>query len=222
MGYRTTTTLLMLCLSLTGCLRLPDLFTVNLFPNACTGERYPQKYTFGRYPIQIATRPKSLHIGDTVFVSASFSRSFYDSLGKQPVSVNESVSVWLKLDQYKMPVASSNPFAVDTTIYKVFNQHFNVVIRKGFPIDVYRYSFMRTTKTWDLELVFIAKKKGYYFVTTSFDKVATGEDIRCMLGNVNTYGATPYFNATNNQIRQIYPIATPYTSADKMFGFIID
>lgn len=214
--------LLLTSVMLAGCLNLNDIFDIKLFPSACTEARYPQKYKFGIYPITIMTKRTTLKIGDTVFVTARYSRQFFDSLGQQLVGVNEKVSVWLKLDQVKPISSASGPFAIDTTIYKVFDQHFRVVVRKGSPIDVYRYSFERTRDFWELDLLYIAKKAGQYTVSTSFDKIATGEDIRCMLGNVSSYNGETFFESTNNQIRQIYPIATPYTNATKLFGFIIN
>jgi len=135
--FRRGILLLLISGLLAGCLSLGDVFDFKLFPSACTEARYPQKYKFGQYPITIGTKRTTLKIGDTLFVTARYSRQFFDSLSKQLVGVNEKVSVWLKLDQVKPISSASGPFAIDTTIFKVFDQHFRVVVRKGSTIDVY-------------------------------------------------------------------------------------
>lgn len=203
-----------------SCRRLIVDLIKPIFPPGCP-ERYPQKYKFGRYPIKIGTYQTVLHVGDTVFVSARYDQYFFDSLSRQGVGVNEKVAVWLKLDQVKPPTSSGNPFAVDTTIFNVLDKHFRVVVRKGTPINAYRYSFRRVNSSWELDLLYIARKSGSYTVSTSFDQILTGEDTRCMLGNVNTYNGSTYFQSTNNQISRIYPIATSYKNAANLFGFII-
>ena len=148
--------------------------------------------------------------------------NIFDSLSQQVVGVNEKAAVWLKMDQVKSTPASVGSFAIDTTIINVFDQHFRVVMRKGTPVNAYRYSFQRVKDSWELDMLYIARKSGSYTVSTSFHQILTGENTRCMLGNVSTYGGSTYFQSTNNQISQIYPIVTSHNNATNLFGFIVD
>lgn len=219
--FRTWIILVMLGGSLIGCRDFIADMIKPIFPPGCP-ERYPQKYKFGRYPITISIRRTDLRVGDTIFVSARYSQHFFDSLSQQVVGVNEKVAVWLKMDQVKSTPASVGSFAIDTTIINVFDQHFRVVMRKGTPVNAYRYSFQRVKDSWELDMLYIARKSGSYTVSTSFHQILTGENTRCMLGNVSTYGGSTYFQSTNNQISRIYPIVTSHNNATNLFGFIVD
>lgn len=200
--------------------RLEDLWR-DVFP---CGSRIPQAYKFGSFDLNVKTTKSRLQVGDTVYVNLAINQQVYDSLSRKNVKVGEQVALWIKVwwiadSIYK----KNNPFAIDTTISRVFDQYFTTRVLKGKRNNAYAYYFDCELKNgvWQLELQYIAKKKGQYELLSNFDKIKTEVLPKgvCMLGS-------PYFNAeislksTNNQIGVIYPLLPSYRQ--NHFGFIVE
>jgi hypothetical protein len=185
-------------------------------------ERIPQAHKFGSFDLNVRTTKPRLQIGDTVYVNLAMNQQVYDSLSRKNVKVGEQVALWLKV--WLIPDTTyrkNNPFAIDTTIFRVFDQYFTMRVLKGKRNNPYQFDCELKNGVWQLELQYIAKKKGQYELLSNFDKIKTGILPKgvCMLGS-------PYFNAqislksTNNQIDVIYPLLPSYRQ--NHFGFIVE
>lgn len=169
----------------------------------------PQQYKFGDYPIHVEARKTTLHVGDTVFVTAKIDPQFYDSLSHRPVTINDKVALFIKVSSVTNSSNPTNVFKVDTTIYRVFDQYFTTRVLKGNKSTAYLFGCQRTNGFWELELQYIPLKKGSYDLSASFNKIQPGdadlpEDV-CMLGDIDTFGAQVRLNTVNNQVKRVYP-----------------
>ncbi|MBO0953174.1 hypothetical protein [Fibrella forsythiae] len=183
----------------------------------------PQKYRFGSYPIEVKASKPTLHPGDTIRLNLRLSQAFYDSLSSQYTSVTGQVALFVRLTTVASQ-STSNPFAIDTTIYKVFDQHFSTRMLVGTRTTPYTFDCVQVNGYWELAIEYIALKKGTYMMDAAFRSIKTGEpDLppgQCMLGNAETFGAKTSFRSVNNQLLRIYPLS-PYAPG-AYFGFIVE
>jgi len=211
------TFLILFSAMLSGC----NFINPDLFRPKCESH-VPQKYKFGYQEAEIRTTSKTMKIGDTIFIRTHINQDFMDSLSGKPVAVRERVSLLFRLTT-AFTAVSSSPFALDTTIYRVFDQYFDTVLRTGKRIDVYRFDAVNTNGYWDLDLIFIAKKKGSYEIYPWLERALTGEklpDRVCMLGDAEKFQGMLRIKATNNRIGEIYPVLT--RDYENHFGFIVE
>jgi hypothetical protein len=165
----------------------------------------------------------SLRIGDTIFVNLKINQYLYDSLSKQNVKVNNKVALWVNLTSVSNRASSGNVFAIDTTIYNVFDQYFTTRVLKGKRNTPYRFDSILTNGHWELEIQYIALKKAGYILYSRFDKIEIGGEPLpegvCMLGD-DVFNAKITLNTTNNQISRVYP--TKSMSSQDFFGFVVE
>ena len=183
----------------------------------------PQQYKFGDYPINVEARKTTLQVGDTVFLMVKIDPQFYDSLSRKSVTIDNKVSLLIKVSSVASPVDPTNVFKVDTTIYHVFDQYFTTRVLKGTQNTAYLFDCQRTNGFWELEIQYIPLKKGRYDLSASFNKVQSSQVALsagvCMLGDVDTFGAQVRLKTINNQVNQVYPnLASP----SDIFGFIVE
>ncbi|RZK40750.1 MAG: hypothetical protein EOO61_06345 [Hymenobacter sp.] len=184
----------------------------------------PQSHKFGQYVTNVKANKAILQVGDTIFLSVKMNQQFYDSLTRQPIQVQQKVALFVKVANAVGPVNSSNPFATDTTIYRVFDQYFKTQVVKGVKTTAYDFDCRLQNGFWELELQYIALKKGRYDLAVSFKAIQTGEPAlltgTCMTGDVEVFGARMQLSTSNNQIKRVYP--TLSVPSNDLFGFIIE
>jgi hypothetical protein len=206
-----------LALAVSGCV-FPDF---NIFQKRCS-QYIPQKYRFGYQDVNISTSRPKLHVGDTIFVKARLNQNFFDSLSTLPVPVNGKVRVFLRvtLASYR---TSSSVFAVDTTILKVFDQYFDTVVKTGIRKSTYYFDCTLVDGFWELDVAFVARRKGVYEINPGITEVVTGETLpkgTCMLGDTQRFNAKVRLVGKNNRIGEVYPLLTQAYEQD--FGFFVD
>jgi hypothetical protein len=114
--------LLLLC---SGC----NFLDLSIFEAKCN-TYIPQKYKFGYQEAEIWTTSRQMGIGDTVFIRAHISEAVMDSLSGRPVTVRGRVSLFFRLSTASY-FTSTSPFAMDTTIVRVFYTYFDTFVRTG-------------------------------------------------------------------------------------------
>jgi hypothetical protein len=209
--------ILISCMVITGC-KFPEL---DFFKKRCT-DHIPQKYKFGFQEFQISTTARKLHVADTVFINLHLEENFYDSLSRGPVGVHGNIAAMFRLT---LAMYGNNPFvfAVDTTIYKVFDQYFDTVLKAGKKKQTYIFEGVRRNGYWDIDVAFVAKRKGAYEIYSEFTEISVGETLPkgvCMLGNVSTLDARLKLHGINNRIGEVYPIMQE--GVENMFGLIVE
>lgn len=182
----------------------------------------PQKYKFGYQETEIWTTSQKMGIGDTVFIRAHIPETIMDSLSGRPVTVRGRVGLFFRLSTASY-FTSGSPFAMDTTIVRVFRTYFNTFIRTGKQIDTYSFDAVYQGGFWNLDIGFIAKKKGAFDIYPAIKYLQTEEVIPkgiCMLGDSEKYGAMIRIDSRNNRINEIYPILPQ--GLEESFGFIVE
>lgn len=183
-----------------------------------------QTHKFGRQVANIRANKAILQIGDTIFLTVKMNQQFYDSLTKQAVPVQQKVSLFVKVANAVGPINSGNFFATDTTIYRVFDQYFTTRVVKGSKTTAYDFDCSLQNGFWELELQYIALKKGRYDLAVSFKAIQTGEPALatgvCMTGDAEVFGAQMQLSTLNNQVGRVYP--TLSVSPNDLFGFIVE
>ena len=184
----------------------------------------PQSHKLGQYVVNVKANKPTLQLGDTIFLAVKMNQQFYDSLTRQAIQVRGKVALFAKLTNAVGPINSGSSFATDTTIYRVFDQYFTTRVVKGSKKTAYDFDCLLQDGFWQLELQYIALKKGRYDLAVSFKEIQTGEPALptgvCMQGDAEMFGAQIQLNTLNNQIRRVYPNLS--ASPNNLFGFIID
>jgi hypothetical protein len=184
----------------------------------------PASHKFGRYVVNVKANKPTLQIGDTVFLSLKVNQQFYDSVSRQAIKVNDKVALLIKISSASSSNSNGGPFAIDTTIYRVFDKYFITRVLKGNRKDPYLFECNLKDGFWELDLQYIALKKGKYDLYASFKQIQTGEPALpkgvCMLGDPKAFGARISLNMLNNQVNRIYPNLSSLSY--DLFGFIVE
>jgi len=186
-------------------------------------EYVDQIFKFGHQDIYVRTASPSVHIGDTLFVKVKLNQNFYDSHSNKGVLVKEKLSLLLRLTTAaRQNATSGSVFAIDTSIYNVFDQYFKTVVIIGQQKDKYRFDCVRRNGYWELDVRFVAKRKGTFDLYPAIMELETGAELPkgiCMLGDPH-FGAKLKIQGTNNRIAEIYPL---YPEDQKiLFGFYVE
>ena len=194
---------------------------LNYVPPANCDTLLPQKHKFGHLPLDVRTRAGVLTVGDTLHMRMKVSQQVYDSLSKQPFKVNGKLSliVWLTTANY--PNANDSFFATPETIFSTFDQYFRIILVKGKQKSVYEFDCELIDGFWQLEVHYIALRKGSYTLDAMLTELTTGEvdEGVCTVGP-RFYGADVELNTLNNQINRLYPTNKPVWLDP--FGFVIE
>lgn len=184
----------------------------------------PQSHKFGHHIANIKAHKATLQLGDTIFLTVKMNQQFYDSLTGKGVQIQRKVALFVKLANAVRSINSGNFFETDTTIYRVFDQYFTTRVVKGSKTNAYNFDCRLQDGFWELELQYIALKRGQYDLAVSFKEIQTGEPLLptgvCMLGDADVFGAQMQLNTLNNQVSRIYPNLP--ASSNELFGFIIE
>lgn len=206
--------LLLLC---SGC----NFLDLSIFEAKCN-TYIPQKYKFGYQEAEIWTTSRQMSIGDTVFIRAHISEAVMDSLSGRPVTVRGRVGLFFRLSTASY-FTSTSPFAMDTTIVRVFYTYFDTFVRTGKQTDTYSFDAVNQGGFWNLDIGFVAKKKGAFDIYPAINFLQTEEVIpkgTCMLGDSEKYNAIIRIKSRNNRINEIYPILPQ--GLEESFGFIVE
>lgn len=194
---------------------------LDIFEKKCS-TYIPQKYKFGYQEAEIWTTSRRMGIGDTVFIRAHIPEAVMDSLSGQPVRVRGRLGLFFRLSTASY-FTSTSPFAMDTTIVRVFRTYFDTFVRTGKQTDTYSFDAVNQGGFWNLDIGFIAKKKGAFDIYPAINFLQTEEVIpkgTCMLGDSEKYNALIRIRSRNNRITEIYPILPQ--GLEESFGFIVE
>ncbi|WP_373512762.1 hypothetical protein [Persicitalea sp.] len=197
---------------------------IRAFLDKLCDEYVEQIYKFGYQDIHVRTAKSPLHIGgDTLFVKVKLNQYFYDSVGKQGVLVRDKLTLLLRLTTASpQNTTGESVFAIDTSIYNVFEQYFKTSVLIGEQKDKYLFNCLPRKGFWELDVRFIAKKKGAYELYPALMELDMGATLPkgvCMLGD-HLLGARLKLQAENNRIAEIYPL---YIKDYKNhFGFYVE
>ncbi|SDF63676.1 hypothetical protein SAMN04487996_111338 [Dyadobacter soli] len=206
--------LLLLC---SGC----NFLGLDIFETKCK-TYIPQKYKFGYQEAEIWTASQQMSIGDTVFIRAHIPETMMDSLSGRPMSVHGRLGLFFRLSAASS-FTSTSPFAMDTTIVRVFQTYFDTFVRTGKQTATYSFDAVNQGGFWNLDIGFVAKKKGAYDIYPAIEFLQTEEVVpkgTCMLGDSEKYNAMIRIKSRNNRINEIYPILPQ--GLDESFGFIVE
>ena len=185
-------------------------------------EYIEQIYKFGYQDIHVRTAKPPLHIGDTLFVKVKLNQYFYDSIGRQGVLVRDKLTLLLRLTTATpQNTTGGSVFAIDTSILNVFDQYFKTSMLIGEQ-NRYLFNCLPRKGFWELDVRFIAKKKGAYELYPALMELDMGATLPkgvCMLGD-RLLGARLKLQAENNRIAEIYPLYIK--DYENHFGFYIE
>lgn len=154
----------------------------------------PQKWHIGEIEAELVTQKPVLKVGDTILFKFKLNRNLRD-IFNQDMDIDIGVQVFNKITTTAnlSDTTNSDVFSIDTTIFKVFNNYFDMVLVKGDTINVYTHKCELIENYWEIETQYIAKKPGNYRATIKFWKIYTSEsnldDGVCMEGDKETFGA---------------------------------
>lgn len=206
--------LLLLC---SGC----NFLDLDIFETKCS-TYVPQKYKFGYQEAEIWTTSWQMGTGDTVFIRAHIPEVIMDSLSGRPAAVRGRLGLFFRLSAASY-FTSTSPFAMDTTIVRVFQTYFDTFVRTGKQTATYSFDAVNQGGFWNLDIGFVAKKKGVYDIYPAIEFLQTEEVLpkgTCMLGDSEKYNAMIRIKSKNNRINEIYPILPQ--GLDESFGFIVE
>lgn len=206
--------LLLLC---SGC----NFSDLSIFEPKCK-TYIPQKYKFGYQQAEIWTTSRQMSIGDTVFIRAHIPEVIMDSLSGGLVNVRGRLSLFFRLSTASY-FTSTSPFAMDTTIVRVFQTYFDTFVRTGKQTATYSFDAVNQGGFWNLDIGFVAKKKGAFDIYPAINFLQTAEVVpkgTCMLGDSEKYNAIIRIKSRNNRINEIYPILPQ--GLEESFGFIVE
>jgi hypothetical protein len=161
-------------------------------------------------------------IGDTVFIRAHIPEAIMDSLSGRSVTVRGRLGLFFRLSTASF-FTSTSPFAMDTTIVRVFQTYFDTFDRTGKQTATYSFDAVNQGGFWDLDVGFVAKKKGEFDIYPAIDFLQTEEVVpkgTCMLGDSEKYNAIIRVKSSNNRINEIYPILPQ--GLEESFGLIVE
>lgn len=163
----------------------------------------PQKWHLGQMEAELKTFKPTLTIADTIHLSFKLPKSFKDTLD-QEVNVDRGVQVFVKITttSNRSATLDSNFFAIDTTIFNVFDQYFETKNLVGSSIDAYTFKCELNNEFWEIETEYIIKKAGNYWASIEFRKIDSSEtdseDGVCMLGDPESFGASLVWKENEN------------------------
>lgn len=200
------------------------LFLLTLVPSCFECREYvPQKFKFGVYYSKI-TAPDIISIGDKIIFSLTLPKYFYDSLSGDQVEIDKGIEIVAKLDEHVSdPVNPDDVFATPETIFKIFDQYFDLKIKKGQSTTVYNFSCAEYNGNWQIELEYTAKRKGMFYFSNDFIEINTSRtevpEGVCMTGDA-VLDAKLRLQGDNNKIEQIFKPEKGLT--DTYYGFIVE
>lgn len=206
--------LLPVCL---GC----NFLDLDIFEKKCS-TYIPQKYKFGYQEAEIWTTSRKMKVGDTIFIRAHIPEAIFDSLSGRPVAVRGRFGLFFRLSTASY-FTSTSPFAVDTTIVRVFHTYFDTFVRNGKQTATYSFEAINQGGFWNLNIGFVAKRKGAFDIYPAVDFLQTEEVLpksTCMLGDSEKYNAMIRIRSRNNRINEIYPVLPQ--GLEESFGFIVE
>jgi len=185
-------------------------------------EYVPPLFKFGTYHSDIVVSGDSISIGDVIRVSVVLPKHFYDSISKNQIEIDKKINILTKLDEYVAVPPPDDFFSVPETIFKRFDQYFDLKVIKGLSTNVYHFECIQENGSWTLELEYIPKRAGMYYFSTDFIEINTSKAILpegvCATGS-GIYDAVIHVRGDNNQVRLFFQ--PPPGLEEHYFGFIV-
>jgi hypothetical protein len=198
------------------------IFLITTSPSCFDCREYvPPIFRFGTYYADVVSSD-SISIGDVIKFSVILPKYFYDSISGNQIEIDRNIKISNKLDEH-VPVSPSDDFfSIPETIFKTFDQYFELRVIKGLSLNAYTFECIEENRNWTLELEYKPKRTGmYYFsiyimeINTSKADLPTGV---CATGSP-VYEATIHFRGDNNQMNALFQ---PQPGLEEQYyGFIV-
>ena len=164
----------------------------------------------------------SISIGDIIKVSVVLPKYFYDSISGNHIEINRNIKIRNKLDEHVAVSPPDDFFSIPETIFKTFNQYFDLTVIKGVSSNVYDFECIEENGNWTVELEYKPKRKGMYYFSIYFLEIKTSkEDLPtgvCATGS-DVYDATIHFKGDNNQMNALFQPGPGLE--ERYYGFIV-
>jgi hypothetical protein len=181
-------------------------------------EYVPAQFRFGTYYADVVSSD-SISIGDIIKVSVILPKYFYDSISGNQVEIDRKIKIGNE------HVAVSPPddfFAIPETIFKTFDQYFDLKVIKGLSLNPYDFECIEENGNWTVELEYKPKRKGMYYFSIHFMEINTSKaDLPngvCAAGST-VYDATIHFKGDNNQMKALFKPGPGLE--EQYYGFIV-
>jgi hypothetical protein len=186
----------------------------------------PQKWHLGNFEAEMVTNKPILKVGDTIYFKFELDRYLFD-IDSLQMDIDLGVEVFNKITTTAnySDTTHSDFFATDTTIFKVFDQYFDLTLNKGRFINAYTFDCELNGDAWELEIQYILKKPGNYTASVQPQEIRTSqaelEEGTCMQGFPKTFNARIIWKESDynmigylfNDDKEKYP---------DYFGFIVE
>lgn len=179
--------------------------------------------------VEPLTNKAELKVGDKLVFKFRIPKTLTDTLD-QDLVVDRGCKVFVKISttlNLSDTTAAQNPdfFAVDTTIFHVFDQYFSAVSKKGTAENAYTYDAELVGDFWEIETEYTALKPGNYWARLQLQQLdASQADLEkyvCREGDSDTFGATLFWEASeNNRIGLL--LNEDKDKYPEYYGFIIN
>ncbi|MCF8245859.1 MAG: hypothetical protein K9J37_06765 [Saprospiraceae bacterium] len=186
----------------------------------------PQKWHIGEIEAELITQKPILKVGDTFIFRFSLAKNLIDT-ANQEMNIDEGVQVFNKITTSSNLSDTTNNdfFAIDTTIFKVFDKYFDMMLIKGDTVNAYMHECELIGDYWEIETKYVAKKPGSYWARIEFWKIYTSDsnlgDGVCMEGDTETFGAKLIWKESEyNQIDLLFQ--DEKEKYPTYFGFIVE
>lgn len=189
----------------------------------------PQHWQLGGMGVAPLTGQPALKVGDKLRFKFRIPKTLTDTLG-QDLVVDRGCKVFVKISttlNLSDTTAAQNPdfFAVDTTIFHVFDQYFSAVSKKGTAENAYTYNAELVGDFWEIETEYTAKKPGNYWARLQLQQLdASQADLEkyvCREGDPEAFGATLFWESSeNNRIDLLFN--DDKDKYPEYYGFIIN
>jgi hypothetical protein len=191
-----------------------------------------QIWYLGEFEAEMKTSKPILKIGDTIHFSLKIPQNFKD-LWNNDVMIDRGVQVFVKITTTDNlsdttitdPSDTSNFFAIDTTIFHVFDKYFETINIKGGSSNPYKFNCELINDFWEIETEYIALKTGNFWASIEMSKILSSKtDLAegvCMYGDTESFGATMVWKENeNNRIDVLFNDAKE--NYPSYYGFIVE
>ncbi len=186
----------------------------------------PQKWHVGEIEAELITHKSILKVGDILIFRFSLAKNRIDK-ANQEMNIDEGVKVFNKISTSSNlnDITNIDFFGIDTTIFKVFDQYFDMKSIKGDTVNAYTYECELIGDYWEIEIEYVAKKPGNYWARIEIQQIYSSDsDLAkgvCMDGDTETFGAKLIWKESeNNQIDLLFQ--DDKENYPTYFGFIVE
>ncbi len=199
-------------------------FLIGDCKDPCPTIVHPQKWHLGKYEGEISTTKPVLQIGDTLLFTFSLDRHLID-LDSQDLDIDIGLRVYNKITTTANPgdTIEQGVFKIDSTIYYVFDQYFDVIVKKGTMTNPYDIYCQLIENRWEIEIQYVAKKADSFWAHVGIRDIYTSQlkDKSCMEGDSHAFGAELVLKPNDNN-RIDYLFQGDKEQYPDYYGFIVE